>query len=144
MTDPVPTATREIDLPRVIVWGALVDPVLVEGWLHPEYRLIDGTSILHLEEPIGLEIESDELGHLLFDLEEMPGGTRGTRTRLTVAVLRTIDDRFSPTILASWRVRLDQLERLLRGHPVDWDHWERDHGADYRAYLARAGAHPVL
>ncbi len=143
MIDPLPIATREIDLPRAIVWDALVDPVLVEGWLHPSHRLIEGTSILQLEEPIALEVESDELGHLLMDLEETPGGTRGARTRLTIAVLRSTDDRRRATAIATWSIRLDQLERLLRGHPVDWDHWERDHGADYRAYLAQAAPRPL-
>ena len=50
------------------------------------------------------------------------------------------DARFRAPVVASWRTRLDQLEQLLRGHPVDWEHWQRDHGADYEQYLAEARA----
>ena len=43
-----------------------------------------------------------------------------------------------PPAVAAWRIRLDQLDELLRGHPVDWDNWERDRGADYEIYLSEA------
>ena len=120
------------------MWDALVDPVLVEGWLHPQLRLVDGTTVHERVEPSMLDVESAELGRLRITLAEVPGGTRGTSTGIVIEVLDTVDARFTPPITAGWQTRLDQLESLLRGHPVDWENWERDHGDDYRAYLNRA------
>jgi len=91
---------RVIDLPRAIVGDALVDPVLVEGWLHPVLQLNDFTDV---------RISADEV----------PGGTRGTSTRVTVEVA-VPDPRFREALLQTWLTRLDQLENLLRGHPTVW------------------------
>ncbi|MES1212297.1 MAG: hypothetical protein ABUT11_01990 [Leifsonia sp.] len=91
---------RVIDLPRVIVADALIDPVLVEGWLHPTLRLADFTDVR-------------------ISTEELPGGTRATSTRVSVEV-RLPEARFAGAIRETWQTRLDQLENLLRGHPVDW------------------------
>ena len=75
-----------------------------------------------------------------FELAELAEGTRGRSTELWLTVRAEGDARFRAPVVASWRTRLDQLERLLRGHPVEWEHWERDHGADYAQYLAEARA----
>ncbi len=91
---------RVIDLPRAIVWDALVEPVLVEGWLHPVLRLKDFTDVR-------------------LTADEVPGGTRGTSTRVTVEVA-VPDPRFRAALSETWRTRLDQLENLLRGHPTVW------------------------
>ena len=91
---------RVVDLPRVIVGDALIDPVLVEGWLHPTLRLADFTDVR-------------------LTAEEVPGGTRGTSTRVTVEV-RLPDPRVAVAVRETWQTRLDQLENLLRGHPVVW------------------------
>ena len=91
---------RVIDLPRVIVDDALVDPVLLEGWLDPVLRLVDFADVR-----VGTE--------------EVAGGTRGSSTRVTVDV-GAPDPRFSRAIEQTWQTRLDQLENLLRGHPAVW------------------------
>ena len=91
---------RVIDLPRAIVSDALVDPVLVEGWLHPVLLLEDFTDVR-------------------VSAEEVPGGTRGTSTRVTVEVA-VPDPRFAGALHETWQTRLDQLENLLRGHPTVW------------------------
>lgn len=91
---------RVIDLPRAIVWDAVVDPVLVEGWLHPALQLADFPDVQ-------------------LSAEQVPGGTRGTSTRVTVEVA-VPDARFQAAIRQSWQTRLDQLENLLRGHPTVW------------------------
>ena len=96
------TIERVIDLPRVIVGDALVDPVLVEGWLDPHLRL-----------------DSPEFAGVSVDAEEVPGGTRGTSTRVTVTV-EIADPRFGPGVSDGWEERLDRLENLLRGHPTSW------------------------
>ena len=142
---------RSLDLPREVVWEALVDPVLAEGWLHPVARLAGDADAEEFEpiefsEPESadavavLHVRSGELGELRFELAEVPGGTRGTSTRLKLAVRGQGDARFLAPVIAGWRTRLDQLEDLLRGHPVDWENWQRDHGADYEQYLAEARA----
>ncbi|QEO10313.1 hypothetical protein [Protaetiibacter larvae] len=125
---------REIDLPREIVWEALVDPVLVEGWLHPSERLVTGTVPVVFAEPdtpelpAVLQVSSRAFGELRIELEARPGGTRGTRTRL---VLEASDEwgRLADRSRL-WSLRLDQLESVLRGHPVDWAHWSEAHRAE--------------
>ncbi len=104
---------RRIDLPRAIVWDALLDPVLVEGWLHPTARLLDG-----VEERIDpvegrtavLATVLEPFGALRFELDEVEGGTRGTSTVLRLTGAGSVE----------WSDRVDDLENLLRGHPVDW------------------------
>src|SRR4051812_18628242 len=71
---------RVIDLPPVIVWDALVDPVLVEGWLHPTARLLDGAVLERVEGEL-LRVQSDDWGAVDIALDELAGGTRGRSTR---------------------------------------------------------------
>jgi hypothetical protein len=104
---------RQIDLPRAIVWDALIDPVLVEGWLHPAARPLEGEMRERVDPVAGgtavLETVLEPFGRLRFELDEREGGTRGTST-----ILRLQADG------AGWDDRIDGLENLLRGHPVDW------------------------
>jgi uncharacterized protein YndB with AHSA1/START domain len=104
---------RVIDLPRVIVDDALVDPVLLEGWLHPVLRLVDFAEVRVVT-------------------EEVAGGTRGSSTRVFVEVI-VPDPRFSAAIEQTWQTRLDQLENLLRGHPTDWREQSSDSARARRA-----------
>jgi hypothetical protein len=105
---------RHIDLPRSIVWDALVDPVLVEGWLDPAARLVDGDLRERIEPAPGevavLATVLEPFGELRFELRERDGGTRGTTTML----------RLMAPSLVGWSDRVDDLENLLRGHPVEW------------------------
>jgi hypothetical protein len=105
---------RRIDLPRAIVWDALLDPVLVEGWLHPTARLLDGDVQARIDPVAGetavLATVLEPFGALRFELDELEGGTRGTSTAF----------RLSAADPADWADRVDDLENLLRGHPVDW------------------------
>lgn len=104
---------RVVDLPRAIVGDAMVDPVLVEGWLHPTLRLADFPDVR-------------------ISTEEVPGGTRGTSTLVSVEV-RLADPRFAGAIRETWQTRLDQLENLLRGHPVLWQSERAAPARDRRA-----------
>lgn len=139
---------RVIDLPRAIVWDALVDPILVEGWLHPRAELVREAELLERRDPdprrpevaAVLDSHGARLGRVRIELTEAPGGTRGGVTHLVLEVPEHIDPRFRAPLVAGWQTRLDQLEGLLRGHPVDWEHWERDHGADYEGHLLRAAS----
>ncbi len=137
--------TREIDLPRVIVWDALLDPDLVSGWLAPAeiepvaggiYNLTwphrpgyDATfgRITLLQHPERLHVDTTNLGRIAFALESVDGGFRETGTRLRVTVDFGTDggDDIAPVapvnvdqLTLDWMANLDQLEELLHGRPT--------------------------
>lgn len=158
MTGSVLVLERDYDLPPQIVWDALVDPDLVSGWLatarveaHPggRYDLAWNTpgggislgTVELAEAPALLQVATSNIGRLRFELERLPGGTRGSFTRLTFTITAETDPRFSATTYAYWESNLDQLEDLLRGHPVDWANWQRDRGAAWENYRRTAAAH---
>ena len=148
--------SREYDLPASIVWDALVDDVLVEGWLAAaridlrvggEYWLnwLSGASlaptngvITALEPRRRLAIDTDNIGSLEFTLVSHAGGTRGTTTELRLALRVDTEPRLLASTYAYWQSNFDQLEGLLRGHPVDWASWQRDRGEAWAAYLREA------
>ena len=106
------TVVRVVDLSRAIVWDGIVDPVLVEGWFDPELRLVGGQpeiAVVERRDPELLRVRSQRWGAIELTAEVVPGGTRGSSTRLRV--VSGMDD---------WEERLDRLEDLLRGHPTDW------------------------
>jgi uncharacterized protein YndB with AHSA1/START domain len=151
---------REIELSPVIVWDALVDDELVSGWLAEasidpveggSYDLVwlystdqpptTGT-ITRCDEPRLLIVDTDNRGRIEFALDRIAGGTRGSLTRLRLTVALELDAAFAARVRADWMISLDQLEELLRGHPVDWANWDRDHidaWADYRDGFATRG-----
>lgn len=145
--------SRDYDLPAVIVWDALVDDVLVGGWLAPA-RIdprVGGEYFLDWQNPAGLSasngqitrfdpaehltVRTDSAGTLDFALESIVGGSRGTFTSLTVRLLVGTDRRLLASTRADWLSNLDQLEELLRGRPVDWTTWQEDRGEAWSNYL---------
>jgi len=124
---------RAVDLPRAIVWEALVDADLVAGWLHPSERLVTGTSPVEFREPDDpavpavLEVISPSFGDVRLVLTRLAGGTRGEGTRVELAVSDEWGRRADREAL--WTLRLDQLEALLRGRPVDWGRWSAQNAA---------------
>jgi uncharacterized protein YndB with AHSA1/START domain len=147
-----------IDLPRAIVWDALVDQDLVEGWLalaEIEPRLggrYDLTwrsgkpvpqlpGVITAFEPVSnLRIDTGAGGIIDFTLTEMMGGTRQTSTWLVVHLVVDADPRMLASTIAHWRCNLDQLEELLRGHPVVWETWAEVRGPEWNRYLREAQA----
>ena len=147
---------RDIELPREIVWDALIDPDLVLGWLalaiieprvggrydlvwlHPEPFPPTRGQIRVITEPELIEVETSNAGLMKFELETLPGGPRGSSTRLRLTVGIDTEPAFSSRMKAYWLTDLDQLEDLLRGHPVDWANWDRDHLEAWEAYLEAA------
>lgn len=147
---------RHIDLPPSIVWDALVDDVLVEGWLavariEPRVggaywldwqsgaSLAATNGVIAIFEPRQrLRIDTDNIGSLDFLLTATPDGTRGAGTLLRLSILVDTDPRLLGSTRAYWLSNFDQLEDLLRGHPVDWRTWERDRGAIFGQYLRDA------
>jgi uncharacterized protein YndB with AHSA1/START domain len=158
------TVRRLLDLPRRIVWDALVDPVLVSGWLGeadidavpggrfevrpgaPEGRRPPGLGlgvITAIAVPAELMIESSPDGRdaptrVRFALEDVPGGPRDRSTALSVTVSPAVPFPRPEEAGAAWRTHLDLLPALLHGHPVDWDRWAADCEPVWRAH--RAGA----
>lgn len=139
---------REIDLPPAIVWDALVDPVLLEGWLGAVttaaaegdsfgVRWLDGsepsptTGVIEvLERNSGMRFTTDNRGTFDVRLEEREGGSRGTGTVLSLRVLVPVDRQFAGPLRSGLETVLDRLEELLRGHPVDWARWQGKPPAD--------------
>ncbi len=147
---------RVYTLPREIVWDALVDSDLISGWLaeadvepriggrfdldwshfEPGFRT-DGEII----ELIGLRtlvVDTGNFGRTTFTLADVEGGPRGSSTLLTVDVHAIADLQFSGMISATWRISLEQLERLLHGHPVNWATWAEDFGAEWQSGVTEA------
>jgi uncharacterized protein YndB with AHSA1/START domain len=157
MEQPTVDLVREIDLPRVIVWDALVDPDLVSGWLAPAdiepiaggvYNLIwphrptyadTFGRIALLQHAERLHVETTNLGRIEFSLESVDGGFRetGTRLRLTIDLgseggddLVTTTTVGADQITVDWMTNLDQLEELLHGRPQDWKTWSQRSAVD--------------
>jgi uncharacterized protein YndB with AHSA1/START domain len=157
---------RLIDLPRVIVWDALVDPVLLSGWLGDadvdlreggRFRLHPGAPdgrrptglrkgrIVAITPPEGLEIRSDVdaagvASRLRFRLGDVPGGPRDRSTALTVTLSSTTPLAHPAETRATWLTHLDLLRELLHGRPVDWDRWAFDWEPVWQTNLG--GPHP--
>lgn len=158
MPDSELTFTRDYDLPVTIVWDALVDEDLLDGWLAPasidartagryrlSWRVPSGAAptlgvITTIDAPTRLVVETDNAGLMDFALEEREGGTRGSHTRLSLRLVVGTDRRLLASTRANWLCRLDQLEELLRGHPVDWATWDEDRGETWANYLEAAAA----
>ncbi len=149
---------RRYEFSPVIVWDALVDADLVVGWLaeatirpelggeynlrrpNPRSSVSREGRITRFEPFTRLEVSSDDSGSLLFGLAEVVGGGRGTSTAMTVDIVSPIEPAFAATMRADWLTSLDQLDDLLRGHPVDWLHWERDRATTWSGHLEEAAS----
>ncbi len=143
---------REFDVARRVVWDALVDPELVVGWLAEasiepivggQYDLVWLASsghpstlgtIVRWEQPHRLTVFTDNRGVIEYRLDELPPGIRSARMRLTVTIRLTVEEAFTARVPADWLTNLDQLGELLRGHPVYWVHWDRDHAEAWERY----------
>lgn len=135
---------RGYEFAPVIVWDALLDSALVSGWLAEAViePVVGGEYNLRWVNRVGqpaslgritalqplerLHVDTTTVGLLRFELEETPGGSRGTSTRLILHVDVEVEAAFAPRVKADWLTALDQLDDLLHGHPVDWANWDRD------------------
>ena len=143
---------HEYEFAPIIVWDALVDPDLIAGWLAEatvtpevggEYNLdwqdrTPATStfgrIVLLQPLARLHVDTNDSGRWEFVLDEVEGGFRGWGTVLTLRVVG-VDDVARPHARADWITRLEQLDELLRGHPVDWARWEQDRRSGWLEHL---------
>jgi uncharacterized protein YndB with AHSA1/START domain len=147
---------RDVEFAPVIVWDALLDADLVSGWLAEavivpvvggEYNLRwlsrvgqpESLGRITVLQPLErLHVDTTTMGLLRFELQEVPGGSRGTSTRLVLHVDLEIEPVFQARVTADWMTALDQLDELLRGHPVDWANWDRDHHDAWAQHLDEA------
>lgn len=146
----------DYEFPRVIVWDALVDADLVSGWLAEaaitaevgggyNLRWVNRVGqpttfgrITELQPLERLHVDTTDAGRLQFELHELPGGMRQASTRLRVTLDLSGDVVLDARAKADWLTNLEQLEDLLRGHPVDWTHWDRDRHESWSQHLGEA------
>ncbi len=147
---------RDFEFAPVIVWDALLDSDLVSGWLAEAVidPVVGGEYNLRWVNRVGqpeslgritalqplerLHVDTTTVGLLRFELEEVPGGGRGTSTRLVLRVDVEVESAFAARVSADWLTNLDQLDDLLHGHPVDWAHWDRDRHEAWSQHLDEA------
>lgn len=150
----------DYEFPRVIVWDALIDSDLVSGWLAeaaitPE---VGGQYNLRWTHRVGqpstlgritvlqplerLHVDTSDSVLITFELRETQGGSRGSSTHLRVTVDGTAVGPMRVAealrVKADWLTNLDQLEDLLRGHPIDWSNWDRDQHDAWFRHLSEA------
>lgn len=131
---------QEYEFAPIIVWDALLDADLVSGWLaeatitpeirgeynlvwqHPQLAETTYGRITVLQPLRRLHVDTNDSGRLEFVLDELEGGFRGTGTRLALTIDGDIDDLDPTQLRVDWMMRLAQLDELLRGRPVDWNH----------------------
>ncbi|CAN5204971.1 hypothetical protein BH09ACT3_BH09ACT3_10300 [soil metagenome] len=129
---------HEIDLPASVVWDALVDPVLLEGWLGAvepsplsaaelSIEWLDGSEptttlarVERIEHFRTLRLGTDNRGTIEFLLTEVPGGLRGRGTVLELSIQLSAEARFASTARLDWEWALERLDDLLSGRPADW------------------------
>ena len=129
---------HEIDLPANVVWDALVDPVLLEGWfgaVDPSplasdeitIEWLDGSEppttvarVERIEHFRSLRLDTDSRGSIDFLLTEVPGGLRGRGTVLELSIRLNSHARFPATARVDWESALGRLDDLLSGRPADW------------------------
>jgi len=157
MAGPALELERDYEFGPAIVWDALVDADLLSGWLGeatvtPEIGGEYTVRFIHRPDQARAMGEVTDLvfrsrlraqttaGAWEFTLTAHPGGNRGTRTRLRVAVWlpagAPATAALTAAITADWMTNLDQLYELLHGHPVDWATWHRDWSDDWAGHLA--------
>jgi uncharacterized protein YndB with AHSA1/START domain len=136
-----------------ILWDALTDPDLVSGWLAPatidpqlggeftlEWAYPTGVRVLtgqlSIFEPYRRIEFADPIGIVItVELTELAAGLRGTSTHVRVAAVTADAASVTAGARADWLTALDQLDELLRGHPVDWSSWSADHLESWTRHL---------
>ena len=153
---------RRYEFAPSIVWDALVDAELVAGWLgdaviEPELGgaycvrgIAPGPAIgvegriVVFDRRVHLGVVGSSGATLDLTLDEVAGGNRGSSTRLGVRIASTVEAAFAARVKADWLTSLDQLGDLLHGHPVDWQHWDRDYAATWSQHLEGAAIDPAI
>ena len=88
-----------------------------------------------LEPPRVVEFDTDIHGRLRFELEP-----DGDGTALTFTVDAQLPPDWEVEVLAGWHIRLDNLQTVLDGGPIDWPNWSRDHMPEWERLRERYAA----
>lgn len=158
VTQPTLNFAHRYEFAPSIVWDALVDPELLNGWLGDsahqptlgepyEVRRLPASAsssyrglVVRLDEFQAFVIEDDRGTSLSYRLTTQPGGNRGSVTTLEVQVAVPLEAGTARRVVADWLTSLDQLTDLLHGHPVDWRYWDRDYSSTWALHLEGADA----
>ena len=154
---------REIDLPRIIVWDALIDPELVSGWLAPaEIEPIAGGvynltwthrptytdtfgRIVLLQHPERLHIDTTNLGRIEFSLEPVDGGFRETGTRLRVTInlgTEGADDTITTVRIGASQISTDQITADWMTNLDQLEELLHGRPTDWRTWSQRSAVDP--
>jgi len=144
------TVSRPLPFGAVVVWDALTDPVLLQGWLAPTATpVVDGTLAIAVDgvplpgassgtvrsvDPGRLaELDLGLAGTVRFEVEPKEPLATGRSTCLCTASAAPAHELAARGIVAALDARLDALHELLRGRPVDWAAQTAAGGAGARA-----------
>ncbi len=142
---------RHLDHPPERVWAAITDPgELVAWWGAATVELAAGGrfdvrwlntgdetvelhgTIVELDPPRLLALDTDLHGPIRFELAEEHGGTR-----LVFTTSPEAKGPMVPITQAGWHVHLDFLAEALDGRAVDWPRWPRGRwDAVHQRYVA--------
>ena len=131
------TVSRLLPFGASVVWDALTDPVLVQGWLAPEVTpvvnagatlALDGVplpgasaAILRSRDPgVVAILDLDRAGEVRFEIGAREPLPNGRSQCLLVATATPAHELAAMRIVPALDARLTALHELLRGRPVDW------------------------
>ena len=149
--DPRPRfVSRLLPFGAVVVWEALTDPVLVQGWLAPEVTpVVDAGASLDLvgipmpgadvgrirsiEPGSSAELDLGRAGSVRIEVTALEPMPTGRSQCMLVAVATPAHELADRGLLEALEARVAALHELLRGRPVDWAAGSTADGAGARA-----------
>ena len=137
MESRIRSVSRLLPFAATVVWDALTDPVLLQGWLAVEATPIVGRtleiavggvplpgassgSVRSVSPGRAAELDLGEAGIVRFEVVESEPFSTGRSASTCTATAAPAHDLAARGIVAALDARLDALHELLRGRPVDW------------------------
>lgn len=138
MESGINSVSRSLPFGAVVVWDALTDPVLLQGWLAPAATpvvddalviALDGVpmpaassgSIRSIEPGRVAELDLGAAGSVRFVVEPTEALESGRSTCRCTAIAAPAHDLAARGAVAALEARLDALHELLRGRPAEWE-----------------------
>ena len=132
------TVSRVLPFGVAVLWDALTDPVLVQGWLAPVASPVIGGALAVAVEGVPLPgasagvlrsvepgrvavLDLGAAGRVRFELAAEPPLPSGRSSSACTAVAEPAHDLAAVGLVPAIEARLDALHELLRGRPVDWE-----------------------
>ena len=137
MESRIRSVSRLLPFGVTVVWDALTDPVLLQGWLAPEVRPLVGQTLAIALDAVPLpgasaaimrsiepgraaELDLGAAGTVRFDVVEAEPFASGRGASTCTATASPAHDLADRGLVAALDARLEALHELLRGRPVDW------------------------